>query len=64
MHTSWEENYERGYEWWLMVEAKKVHVISNMGLVARNLSSGFPTKRVSNQLPQLQRLARKLKLHL
>ena len=28
MHTSWEENYERGYEWWLMVEAKKVHVIS------------------------------------
>ena len=26
-----------------------------------NLSSGFPTKRVSNQSPQLQRLARKLK---
>ncbi|KAK3611679.1 hypothetical protein CHS0354_012049 [Potamilus streckersoni] len=23
MHNSWEENYERGYEWWLMVEAKK-----------------------------------------
>ena len=26
-----------------------------------NLSSGFPTKRDSNQFPQLQRLARKLK---
>ena len=24
MHYSWDENYERGYEWWLMVEAKKV----------------------------------------
>ncbi|ESO01741.1 hypothetical protein HELRODRAFT_157218 [Helobdella robusta] len=23
MHESWDENYERGYEWWLMVEAKK-----------------------------------------
>ena len=29
-----------------------------------NLSSGFPTKRVLNQSPQLQRLARKLKFHL
>ena len=29
-----------------------------------NLSSGFPTKRDSNQSPQLQRLARKLKFHL
>ena len=29
-----------------------------------NLSSGFPKKRVSNQSPQLQRLARKLKFHL
>ena len=29
-----------------------------------NLSSGFPTKRVSNQSPQLQRLPRKLKCHL
>ena len=24
MHNSWDENYERGYEWWLMKEAKKV----------------------------------------
>ena len=24
MHYSWEENYQRGYEWWLMTEAKKV----------------------------------------
>ncbi|XP_074641487.1 galactocerebrosidase-like [Tubulanus polymorphus] len=23
MHNSWDENYRRGYEWWLMVEAKK-----------------------------------------
>ena len=29
-----------------------------------NLSSGCLTKRVSNQSPQLQRLARKLKFHL
>ena len=29
-----------------------------------NLSSGFPSKRVSNWSPQLQRLARKLKVHL
>ena len=28
-----------------------------------NLSSGFPTKRVSKQSPQLQRLASKLKFH-
>ena len=24
MHNSWDENYNRGYEWWLMKEAKKV----------------------------------------
>ena len=30
----------------------------------QNLSSGFPTKRVSNQPLQLQRLARKLEFHL
>ena len=29
-----------------------------------NLSSGCPTKQVSNQSPRLQRLARKLKFHL
>ena len=29
-----------------------------------NLTLGLPTKRVSNQSPQLQRLARKLKFHL
>ena len=26
MHTADDENYQRGYEWWLMVEAKKVWV--------------------------------------
>jgi galactosylceramidase len=24
MHEPWDENYNRGYEWWLMKEAKKV----------------------------------------
>ena len=33
-------------------------------LLRHNLSSGFPTKRVTNQSPQLERLARKLKFHL
>ena len=33
-------------------------------LTRENLSFGFPTKRVSNQSPQVQRLARKLKFHL
>ena len=38
-----------------------VHTHNYLGLVARkNLSSGFPSKRVSNRTPQLQRLARKL----
>ena len=33
-------------------------------MLGENLSSGFLTERVSNQFPQLQRLARKLKFHL
>ena len=37
---------------------------NNMGFVVRNLSLGLATKRVSNQVLQLQRLARKLKIHL
>jgi len=24
MHERWDENYQRGYEWWMMTEAKKV----------------------------------------
>jgi hypothetical protein len=24
MHEEWDENYQRGYEWWIMTEAKKV----------------------------------------
>lgn len=24
MHEEWDENYTRGYEWWIMSEAKKV----------------------------------------
>ena len=27
MHTADDENYQRGYEWWLMVEAKKVPIL-------------------------------------
>jgi len=27
MHEEWDESYQRGYEWWLMVEAKKVSVM-------------------------------------
>ena len=31
MHEKGDENYQRGYEWWLMREAKKVkHVMGNM----------------------------------
>ena len=30
MHESWDENYQRGYEWWLMVEAKKVKLTLNL----------------------------------
>ena len=25
MHTEQDENYQSGYEWWLMAEAKKVN---------------------------------------
>ena len=32
MHTSDDENYQRGYEWWLMVEAKKVCIHLVFGL--------------------------------
>ena len=42
--------------------SEKVSII--WALSGENLSSGCPTKRVSNQSPQLQRLARKLKFHL
>ena len=30
MHNEWEENYQRGYEWWLMKEAKKVRGVSKI----------------------------------
>ena len=40
---------------------KMVHVIIIWASSRENLSSGFPTKQVSNQSPQLQRLARQLK---
>ena len=39
----------------VMIEVYKILASSR-----ENLSSGFPTNRVSNQSPQLQRLARKL----
>jgi len=38
MHNPWEENYRRGYEWWLMVEAKK----RNPDIKLYGLSWAFP----------------------
>lgn len=38
MHTPWDENYERGYEWGLMVEAKK----RNPDIKLYGLSWAFP----------------------
>ncbi|XP_070211576.1 galactocerebrosidase-like isoform X2 [Littorina saxatilis] len=38
MHNSWDENYQRGYEWWLMVEAKK----RNPNIKLYCLPWGFP----------------------
>jgi len=38
MHNAWEENYHRGYEWWLMGEAKK----RNPGIKLYALPWGFP----------------------
>ncbi|XP_005089504.1 galactocerebrosidase isoform X2 [Aplysia californica] len=38
MHNSWEENYQRGYEWWLMKEAKK----RNPNIKLYGLPWGFP----------------------
>ncbi|XP_046548389.1 galactocerebrosidase-like [Haliotis rubra] len=38
MHNSWEENYHRGYEWWLMKEAKK----RNPDIKLYGLPWGFP----------------------
>ena len=29
MHHEWEEDYSRGYEWWIMKEAKKVAISDN-----------------------------------
>ena len=50
-------------------EERKVTVmrkdrIINWASLRENLSSGFSRKRVLNQSPQLQRLARRLKFHL
>ena len=38
MHNSWDENYNRGYEWWLMTEAKK----RNPDIKLCTLAWGFP----------------------
>ncbi|XP_064631565.1 galactocerebrosidase-like [Lineus longissimus] len=39
MHSPWEENYHRGYEWWLMKEAKK----RNPNIKLYGLPWGFPS---------------------
>lgn len=38
MHNSWDENYERGYQWWMMKEAKK----RNPNIKLYGLPWGFP----------------------
>ena len=49
----------------VIIQAWTFHLVYIIWASSReNLSLGFPTKRVSNQSPQLQRLARKFKFHL
>ena len=38
MHNPWDENYERGYEWWLMTEAKR----RNPSIKLYGLSWAYP----------------------
>ncbi|KAI0210472.1 Galactocerebrosidase, partial [Lamellibrachia satsuma] len=38
MHDSWDENYQRGYEWWIMKEAKK----RNPDILLAGLPWAFP----------------------
>ncbi|ESO98297.1 hypothetical protein LOTGIDRAFT_159095 [Lottia gigantea] len=38
MHNPWDENYQRGYEWWLMKEVKKI----NPNVKLYGLSWGYP----------------------
>ncbi|KAK2173759.1 hypothetical protein NP493_850g00032 [Ridgeia piscesae] len=38
MHDSWDENYQRGYEWWIMKEAKK----RNPDIILAGLPWAFP----------------------
>ncbi|XP_069140053.1 galactocerebrosidase-like isoform X2 [Argopecten irradians] len=38
MHNEWDENYQRGYEWWLMTEAKK----RNPDILLYGLPWAFP----------------------
>ena len=47
-----------------MDDAELVNRLGNLYSTRQNLSWGFPTKRDSNQSPQLERLARKLKFYL
>ena len=37
MHTADDENYQRGYEWWLMKEAKKVGCLKCATLLFSNI---------------------------
>ena len=46
------------------IQGYLLHGCNNWAPSRQNLSSGFPTKQVSNQSSQLQGLARKLKFHL
>ena len=47
-----------------VITNKVIHSRDTLALSRQNLFLGFPTKRDSNQSPQLQRLARKLQVRM
>ena len=48
----------------MRIKIVKGYGVNKYASSPQNLSSGFPTKRDSNQSPQLQRLAKKIKFRL
>ena len=46
MHEPWDENYSRGYQWWLMTEAKKVCFV--LYIFTIQLCHVFPLKPLHN----------------
>lgn len=58
MHYENDENYFRGYEWWLMKEAKKRN--PNITLIGRN----YKIIVVANDLRCLRSTAAKINVHM